>query len=101
MQVTPPQPNTPISLLTISNHSLSPTSSNSTTPRPLRFREELEMSQQRPKPQVTRRDTFDDFVPPERLGTWKDEDEKKAAKNKKGGIGFKFKKGLKGLRKHE
>jgi hypothetical protein len=59
------------------------------------------MSQQMPKPQVTQRDTFDDFVPPERLSTWKDEDEKKAAKKKKGGVGSKFKEGLKGLRKHE
>jgi hypothetical protein len=58
------------------------------------------MSQQMPKLQVTRRDTFDDFVPPECLSTWKDEDEKKASK-KKGGIGSKFKEGLKGLRKHE
>jgi hypothetical protein len=59
------------------------------------------MSEKMPKPQVTRRDTFDDFVPPERLSTWKDEDEKKAAKKKKRGIGSKFKEGLKGLRKHE
>jgi hypothetical protein len=59
------------------------------------------MSDQMPsKPKITRRDTFDDFVPAERLSTWKVEDEKKASK-KKGRIGEKLKDRMKDLRKKE
>jgi hypothetical protein len=52
------------------------------------------------RPKITRQDTFDSFVSPERLSTWKAEDDKKAAK-KNGRIGEKMKEKMKGLRRKE
>jgi hypothetical protein len=52
------------------------------------------------KPTITRQDTFDDFVPPEQMSTWKTEDDQKAAK-KKGRIGEKLKEKMKRLRRKE
>jgi hypothetical protein len=71
---------------------------SSITSRPSRFREE--MSERMPKPEITRRDTFDDFVPPECLSTWKAEDDKKVAKKKRR-IGEKLKETMKEMRRKE
>jgi hypothetical protein len=71
---------------------MSPISSPSS--RPSRFHEALSCDTSPPK--VTRLATgFEDFVPPERLSSWKVEDEKKAAKK----IVARVKEGLKGLGK--